>query len=124
MPDHRILECKTTKPLPPKCYRVGVNELSDYVFIRNGLQPDRTKKSRKDPAKRVESRPRPPDWTLMTDWPIMAQPAMPPKKPATMLAIPCPVHSWFLALGVSVKSSTITAVMRDSNNPTTARVAE
>ena len=34
----------------------------------------------------------------MTDWPIMAQPAMPPKKPVTMLAMPWPTHSRFLSL--------------------------
>lgn len=37
----------------------------------------------------VESRVRPPDFTLMIDWPIMAQPAMPPSMPAAMLATPC-----------------------------------
>ena len=40
--------------------------------------------------RRSTARPRPPDFTLMTDWPIMAQPAMPPKKPVTMLAMPWP----------------------------------
>ena len=44
--------------------------------------------SRKTPAVNVESRPRPPDFTLMTDCPIIAQPAMPPKRPETMFATP------------------------------------
>ncbi len=35
----------------------------------------------KTPAVRVDKRPRPPDFTLMTDCPIMAQPAIPPMKP-------------------------------------------
>ena len=48
---------------------------------------------RKTPAAKAESRPRPPDFTLMTDWPIMAQPAMPPIKPVAVLAMPCPMHS-------------------------------
>ena len=56
---------------------------------------------------KVDSRPRPPDFTLITDWPIMAQPAMPPRKPVAKLATPWPMHSRFLSLGVSVRSSTI-----------------
>ena len=47
-----------------------------------------TSTSRTTPATSVERRPRPPDFTLMTDWPIIAQPAMPPKNPATRLAMP------------------------------------
>src|SRR5690606_40692707 len=53
-------------------------------------------------------------------WPIIAQPAMPPTRPATMFATPCPAHSRFLLLGVSVMSSTMVAVINDSSNPTTA----
>ena len=44
--------------------------------------------NRKIPAASVDKRPRPPDLTLITDWPIMAQPAMPPRKPAAILAMP------------------------------------
>ena len=40
------------------------------------------------PATSEERRVRPPEVTLITDCPIMAQPAMPPKKPVTMLATP------------------------------------
>jgi len=47
-----------------------------------------TIKSRKTPAHNVESRVRPPDFTLMIDWPIMAQPAMPPRTPDARLSIP------------------------------------
>ncbi len=80
--------------------------------------------SRKMPAQKVESRPRPPDFTLIIDWPIMAQPAMPPMKPVAVLAMPWPMHSWFLSLGVSVSSSTIDAVISDSSRPTAATAAE
>ena len=80
--------------------------------------------SRKAPATRVESRPRAPDETLMTDWPIMAQPPMPPNTAELMLASPWPMHSRFLELPVSVMSSTICAVSRLSRRPTAARVAE
>ena len=45
---------------------------------------------RKMPAARVESRVRPPDFTLIMDWPIMAQPAMPPRKPVATFAMPWP----------------------------------
>ena len=44
--------------------------------------------SKATPAKKQESRPRPPDLILMIDWPIIAQPAMPPKKPVTKFAVP------------------------------------
>ena len=49
-----------------------------------------TRNSRVIPAKKQESRPRPPERTLITDCPIMAQPAMPPMKPVAKLATPCP----------------------------------
>ena len=75
------------------------------------------------PAQKVDKRPRPPDFTLITDWPIMAQPAMPPMKPVAMLATPWPTHSRFLLLVVSVSSSTMEAVIRDSSRPTTAIAA-
>ncbi len=76
------------------------------------------------PATRVESRLRPPDLTLITDWPIIAQPAMPPSRPVAMFASPWPLHSRFLSLPVSVISSTMVAVISDSRRPTTARAAE
>ena len=82
-----------------------------------------TRMSRKKPATKVDSRPRPPDFTLITDWPIIAQPAMPPMKPVAMLATPWPTHSRLLSLSVSVSSSTIDAVIIDSSRPTTASVA-
>ena len=93
-------------------------------MVRTTSPSTRMRKSRKQPAKSVDRRPRPPDFTLMTDWPIMAQPAMPPNRPATMFAAPCPRHSRFLSEGVSVSSSTMAAVISDSSSPTTARVAE
>ena len=80
--------------------------------------------SRNRPATRVDKRPRPPDFTLITLWPIMAQPAMPPTKPVAMLATPWPTHSRFLSLRVSVMSSTMEAVIIDSSKPTTASVTE
>ena len=75
------------------------------------------------PAVSVESRPLPPDFTLITDCPIIA-PAIPPNSPAMMLAMPWPLHSRFRSLSVSVRSSTIVAVISDSSSPTTARPAE
>ena len=77
---------------------------------------------RKMPAARVESRVRPPDFTLIMDWPIMAQPAMPPMKPVATLAMPWPVDSRSLSERVSVMSSMSCAVSRDSSRPTNARV--
>ena len=49
---------------------------------------------------------------------------MPPIKPVAMLATPWPMHSRFLLLGVSVRSSTMEAVIIDSSKPTTAKVIE
>jgi hypothetical protein len=60
---------------------------------------------------------------LITDWPIIAQPPMPPNTADAMLATPWPTHSRFLSLPVSVMSSTIWAVSRLSRRPTAARVA-
>ena len=48
----------------------------------------RIRNSRNRPAHRVDSRPRAPEVTLMIDWPIMAQPAMPPNRGDRMLAMP------------------------------------
>ena len=79
--------------------------------------------SRNTPATSADRRPRPPDFTLITDWPIIAQPAMPPMNPVATLARPWPTHSRFLLLPVSVSSSTIAAVIIDSSRPTTASVS-
>ena len=76
--------------------------------------------SKNTPANSVDRRPRPPYLTLPTAWPIIPQPAMPPKQLAAMLARPRPVHSRFLLLGVSVSSSTTAAVSTDSSRPTMA----
>jgi|GEM_PF-6868722 len=83
-----------------------------------------SRNSRKAPATKVDSRPRPPELTLITDWPIMAQPPMPPNRAATMLALPWPAHSRRLSLSVSVMSSTICDVSSDSSRPTAAIVSE
>ncbi|MNJ55997.1 hypothetical protein D3C77_515230 [compost metagenome] len=76
--------------------------------------------NRPTPDTNVDKRVRPPDLTLIIDWPIIAQPAIPPKKPVTMLASPCPFISRFLSLGVSVISSIKVAVISDSSSPTMA----
>ena len=79
---------------------------------------------RNAPATKVESRLRPPEVTLMTDCPIIAQPPMPPTSAAAMFAPPWPAHSRRLSLSVSVMSSTIWAVSSDSSSPTAAIVSE
>ena len=83
-----------------------------------------SRNSRNTPDTMVESRVRPPDFTLMTDWPIIAQPPMPPRKPVKKLAMPCPFISRRLSDPVSVRSSTICAVIIDSSRPTAAIVKE
>jgi hypothetical protein len=75
------------------------------------------------PATKVDSRPRPPDFTLMIDWPIMAQPAMPPMKPVAVLASPgrripgcgstrcrSDHRRWFWVIRISSRPTTATAM--------------
>ena len=45
------------------------------------------------PAEKVESLPIPPYVIFKTVCPIIPQPAIPPKKPAVILAKPCPILS-------------------------------
>ncbi len=70
-----------------------------------------------------DSRPRPPEFTLISDWPIMAHPPMPPKKPQVMLATPWPTHSRLPRPRVSVMSSIRLMVISDSISPTAARIS-
>ena len=67
-------------------------------------------------------RPRPPEFTLIMLWPIMAQPPMPPKNPVTVLATPCPIHSRLPRPRVSVISSISRNVSRDSIRPMAAKI--
>ena len=80
-----------------------------------------TRTSRNTPARNVEIRVRAPETlTLIIVWPIMAQPPIPPNKPVTMFATPCPKASRVLFEWVSVMSSTSFAVISDSSRPTIA----
>ena len=63
-------------------------EYQDAFIGDSEIHQNQIRNSKNAPAKKVESRPLPPDLTLITDCPIIAQPAMPPKNPATILAIP------------------------------------
>ena len=47
------------------------------------------KLSRNSAAAIAAIRVRPPDFALFMDWPIIAQPPMPPKHPVSALASPC-----------------------------------
>ena len=69
-----------------------------------------------------ESLPLPPPFIFISDWPIMAQPPIPPKNPVTILAPPCAKHSLFAFPLVSVNSSTKFSVIKDSINPMAARI--
>ena len=80
----------------------------------------RMKPSKAMAATMPERRPRPPALTLMMDWPIMAQPPMPPKRPLRILAEPCAIHSRLPDPRVSVMSSMRLRVIKDSINPTAA----
>src|SRR5699024_12469604 len=78
------------------------------------------KNIRNDPAVKVDNLLLAPDFTLITDCPIMEQPPIPPKKPVMIFAIPWPRDSLFLLLKESVASSTILAVSKLSTKPTIA----
>jgi len=45
IPDDQVFERQSTKPMPDECYWVGVNESSDYIFIRYGLQYNKKDKN-------------------------------------------------------------------------------
>ena len=77
--------------------------------------------SKNSPARNVEILVRAPEtFTLIMVCPIMAHPPMPPKKPVTMFATPCPHASRLLFEWVLVMSSTSLAVISDSRMPTSA----
>ena len=76
--------------------------------------------NRKSAAAIPDKRPLPPPRILIILCPIMAQPPMPPKKPFTTFAKPCPIHSLFPRPRVSVSSSTKVRVIKDSISPTAA----
>ncbi len=102
-----------------------ITATSAGIGIRATSGPSTTiRKSRKVPATKADRRVEPPDFTLITDWPIIAQPPIPPRKPVAKLAMPWPFISCGLSEGVSVRSSTIWAVSIDSSSPTAAMVAE
>ena len=69
-----------------------------------------------------DARPRPPEFTLINDCPIIAQPPMPPNRPQTILAAPCPTHSRLPCPRVSVISSISVSVINDSISPTPHRM--
>ena len=60
--------------------------------------------------------------TLIMLWPIIAQPPMPPKKPVTTLATPCPILARLGMPRVCVMSSIRFSVSSDSIRPMAARI--
>ena len=68
--------------------------------------------------------PRPPEFTLIMLWPIIAQPPIPPKKPVAVFATPWATHSLLPRPRDSVISSTRRSVKRDSIKPIIARMTE
>ena len=87
--------------------------------------PNKTTRIRRNiPAIKLESLPLPPDLILIIDCPIIAQPAIPPRNPVAVFAMPCPMHSWFRFELVSVRSSTICCVSKLSRRPTVATATE
>ena len=103
-----------------------ITATSAGIGIRTTRPPRPTTRTRrKTPALNVESRVRAPlTRTLIIVWPIIAQPAIPPKKPVTTFATPWPVDSRSLFERVSVMLSTSRAVISDSSSPTAASPIE
>ena len=64
----------------------------------------------------------PPERTLIIDWPIIAQPPIPPKKPVTKLAEPCAKHSLLAPPCSPVISPTRFKVNKLSIKPINARI--
>ena len=67
--------------------------------------------------------PRPPDFILIIDCPIIAHPPIPPKKPFKIFADPCAIHSLLPLPLVSVSSSIRFNVISDSINPMAAKIS-
>lgn len=87
-------------------------------------EPTIIKSKRKSAAERPESLERPPELMLIIDWPIIAQPPMPEKKPEAMLPAPSAIHSRLALPRVSVISSMRLSVSNDSTAATPARMNE
>ena len=106
----------TTMNMTPTSAALGITAMTG--------DPTMTNSSRKSAAERPESLDRPPELMLIIDWPIIAQPPMPEKKPDTMLPAPSAIHSLFALPLVSVISSIRLSVRRDSTAATPARMHE
>ncbi len=86
------------------------------------LYPNSINDNKNNAADIPDSLLRPPFSTLIILCPIIAQPPIPPNKPVTVLAIPCPIHSLSVDPLVSVRSSIKRKVINDSINPTDAKI--
>ena len=100
----------TTINITPTSAAIGICSI-------NGAR-NRTNSNRQTAAVIPDKRPRPPEFTLINDCPIIAQPPMPPNIPQTRFATPCPIHSRLPLPRVSVISSIKVSVIRDSISPT------
>ena len=103
----------TTMNITPTNAAIGICSISGA--------PKRINDNRPRAATTPESRPRPPELTLMMLWPIIAQPPIPPNKPLIKLALPWAIHSRFPEPLDSVRSSIRFRVIKDSMRPTAAR---
>ena len=70
----------TTINITPTNAAIGINSIT--------LDPKRMNISRESAATIPERRPRPPELTLIMDWPIIAHPPIPPKRPFKKFAPP------------------------------------
>ena len=70
----------TTINITPTSAAIGIISIAGE---RNNINA-----SRANAATIPDNRPLPPEFTLIMDWPIIAQPPIPPKKPFTTFASP------------------------------------
>ena len=105
----------TTMNMTPTSAASGINSMMGLATTINASR----NRAAAIPAIRV----RPPDFTLIMDCPIIAQPPMPPKKPVTVFATPCATHSWLAPPRLLVISPTRFSVSRLSIRPMAARIS-
>ena len=114
-----LMECQAKVPITT----MNITPVKAAMGIISIKRPaNRIKHSRNSAAVMPARRLRPPDFTLIIDWPIIAHPPIPPKNPVTTFAAPCARHSCEAPPFWSVMSPTRFKVSRLSIRPIAARM--
>ncbi len=83
----RRLRSESQLKVPMDTMIITATSAAMGIWLTQSLR-NTTINSSTTPAIKADRLVRPPDFTLITDCPIMAQPAMPPIRPEAMLATP------------------------------------